>query len=172
MITPGNDCVISAPRGQAKWRSHICLRAALRMAAYLDTSVLMALFFREDASAAVRKYVRREPELWVSRWTLAECSSAAAFKHRTGQADEATVVQARARMRAVLDDGGLQLVEVEPRDFERAAALCEAHASGLRPSDALHAALAQRPKFRLITADRAQAAGCAFHGIDAELIAV
>jgi hypothetical protein len=141
------------------------------MAAYLDTSVLVALFFHEDASAAARARAGREGQLWVSRWTLAEFASAVAYKRRVAQTDEATALQVRARLLAVLDDGGLQVVDIERRDLEHAAALCEGHASGLRTPDALHAALAQRLRMTLITADRGQAAGCAFHAIDVDLLA-
>ena len=42
------------------------------MSAYLDTSVLVALFFHEDASTAARERAGRESQLWASRWTLAE----------------------------------------------------------------------------------------------------
>ena len=83
-----------------------------------------------------------------------------------------TLAEAKARLLAALDDGGLQVVDIERRDLERAAALCEAHASGLRTPDALHAAVAQRLRMTLITADRGQAAGCAFHAIDVDLLAV
>ena len=141
------------------------------MAVYLDTSVLVALFFHEDASAAARARAGRESRLWASRWTLAEFASAVAYKRRSAQTDEATALEARSRLQAVLDDGGLQVVDIERGDFERAAALCEAHASGLRTPDALHAAVAQRLRMMLLTADRAQAAGCAFHAIDFDLVA-
>ena len=140
------------------------------MAAYLDTSVLVALFFHEDASAAARARAGRESPLWASRWTLAEFASAVAYKRRSRQTDEATVLEARDRLHAVLEDGGLQVVDIERDDFERAATLCEAHASGLRTPDALHAAVAQRLRMVLLTADKGQAAGCAFHAIDCDLV--
>lgn len=140
------------------------------MAAYIDTSVLVALFFFEDASAAARKRAGRESQLWASRWTLAEFASAVAFKRRRAQTVEATALQAKARLLAVLNDGGLQVVDIERQDLERAAALCEAHASGLRTPDALHAAVAQRLRLPLLTADRAQASGCVFHAIDCDLV--
>jgi uncharacterized protein len=68
----------------------------------------------------------------------------------------------------VVADGCLQVAEVETADFERAATLCEAIASGLRTPDALHAAVAARLGLRIITADRGQAAGCRFHDLDCE----
>ena len=141
------------------------------MAAYLDTSVLVALFFHEDTSEAARARAGRENQLWVSRWTLAEFASAVAFKRRGALTDESTALQAKVRLQGVVDDGGLQVVDIERQDLERTVALCEAHASGLRTPDALHAAVAQRLRLKLITADRGQAAGCAFHAIDFELVA-
>lgn len=141
------------------------------MAAYLDTSVLVALFFHEGASAASRERASRESQLWVSRWTLAEFASAVAYKRRIAQTDEATALEAKARLRAVLADGGLQVADIERSDFERAASLCEAHASGLRTPDALHAAVAARLGLVLITADKGQAAGCEFHAIACEFLA-
>lgn len=140
------------------------------MAAYLDTSVLVALFFHEDASAAARARASRENQLWVSRWTLAEFASAVAYKRRSAQTDEDTAAQASARLLAVLDEGGLQVVDIERGDVERAGVLCAAHASDLRTPDALHAAVAQRLRMMLVTADRRQVAGCAFHGIDCDLL--
>jgi predicted nucleic acid-binding protein len=58
----------------------------------------------------------------------------------------------------------------ERADVQRAADLCEAHASGLRTPDALHAAVAMRLRLPLITADKGQASGCTFHAIDCELV--
>jgi predicted nucleic acid-binding protein len=101
------------------------------MAAYLDTSVLVALFFLEDASAAARARASRENQLWVSRWTLAEFASAVAYKRRSARTDEDTAAQASAR---------------------------------------LLAAVAQRLRTMLVTADRAQVVGCAVHGIDRDLL--
>lgn len=142
------------------------------MAAYLDTSVLVALFFHEAASAAARDRASRETQLWVSRWTLAEFASAVAFKRRQAQTDATTAQEAAARLRTVVSEGGLQVADLERRDFERAAALCEVHTSGLRTPDALHAALAVRLRLLLLTADRGQADGCAHHGIECEMLTV
>lgn len=140
------------------------------MAAYLDTSVLVALFFHEGASAAARARAGRETQLWVSRWTLAEFASAVAYKRRDAQTSEATAIEAKKRRLAVLAEGGLQVVDIERSDLERTALLCEAQASALRTPDALHAAVALRLRMMLITADKGQAAGCAFHAIDCELV--
>ena len=71
------------------------------MAAYLDTSVLVALFFHEDASAAARARAGRESQLWASRWTLAEFASAITYKRRSAQTDEATALAAVCAFHAI-----------------------------------------------------------------------
>ena len=140
------------------------------MAAYLDTSHLVPLFFNEPGSRAVRARAGRERRLWVSTWTLAEYASAVAFKLRSGQTTPKTADEARLRLSAVVASGGLDVIDVERVDIERAGSVCMAHASGLRTPDALHAALAARLALPLLTCDRRQHEGCAFHGIASELL--
>ncbi len=142
------------------------------MAVYLDTSFLVPLFFRETASAAVLARARGESELWISHWTLAEFSAATAFKLRSGQTDETTARQATAKLQAILTGHGLIVAELRAADFERAAQLCAAHASGLRTPDALHAAIAARLKLPLLTCDKGLAQGCQYHGIGHEYVGV
>lgn len=142
------------------------------MPAYLDTSVLVAMFFRERGSEVAHERARAESQLALSRWTLAEFASAAAFKIRGGHTTEATAREAARRLAKLVSDGSLMLLELERDDFERCAQLCAAHISGLRTPDALHAALAWRERLTLLTFDAAQAAGCAHHGISHELIAL
>lgn len=140
------------------------------MAVYLDTSFLVPLFFHETASAGVLARARGESELWISHWTLAEFSSAVAFKLRSGQTDDITSRQATARLQTILTAHGLIVAEVRAADFERAAQLCAAHASGLRTPDALHAAIAARLKQALLTCDKGLAHGCQYHAIAYEYI--
>lgn len=140
------------------------------MSAYLDTSVLVALFFHEATSEQARKRAARESLLWVSRWTLAEFASATAFKQRSSQADAATSGAALDRLRRIVAEEGLHVAEVERDDIERAGALCEDPASRLRTPDALHAAIAARMRVPLITSDRTQAHGCVHHRIAVELL--
>lgn len=142
------------------------------MAVYLDTSFLVPLFFHESASKAVHARARTESELWISHWTLAEFSSAVAFKVRTGQTDETTSGQATAKLQAILAAHGLIVAEVRATDLERAAQFCAAHASGLRTPDALHAAIAARLKLNLLTCDKGLAQGCRYHGVGHEYIGI
>ena len=138
------------------------------MAAYLDTSQLVPLFFNEPGSQAVRERAGRERRLWVSTWTLAEFASAVAFKLRSHRTTAKTADEARRRLNTVVASGGLDVIDVERADIERAGSLCTAHASGLRTFDALHAALAARLAVPLLTCDLRQHEGCAFHGIASE----
>ena len=142
------------------------------MSAYLDTSILVALFFREPGSVRARQRIAREAEPLLSRWTLAEFASAAAFKIRIGHTIESTAREAARRLARLVDDRALTLIEIERDDFAACARLCAAHASGLRTADALHCAIAARWRVPLLTFDAGQARGCAHHGIDHELLLV
>lgn len=141
------------------------------MAIYLDTSAIVPLFFNESASLTVLARVATEREIWVSRWTLAEFASAAAFKIRTRQTGEATATAALALLRAKMSRGDFRLAELERFDIDEAARLCGAHACGLRTPDALHAAIAMRLRLSLATCDKGQADGCAYHAIGHEYLA-
>ena len=140
------------------------------MTVYLDTSILIPLFFREPATLAARERLRGETGTAISRWTLAEFASAAAFKIRNGQTDETTAQQALGKLRTIVANGGLSVADVIAVDFDRAAQLCTAHASGLRTPDALHAAIAARLKQTVLTCDLGLARGCQYHGIGHEII--
>jgi len=100
------------------------------MAVYLDTSLLIPLFFAEPASRIVRNRLRQEQSIVISRWTLAEFASAAAFKIRTSQTDEVIAHQALGKLDALVAGGNLPVTDVVTADFERAAQLCIAHAAG------------------------------------------
>jgi len=140
------------------------------MAVYLDTSATVPLFFHETASVQALERIESEREIWVSRWTIAEFSSATAFKVRSRQTDEGAARAALARFREIVSAGGFLVVEVERGDFDEAARLCDAHASGLRTPDALHAAIASRLRHSLLTGDKGQRDGCAYHAIRHEYI--
>lgn len=125
------------------------------MAAYFDTSVLVPLFFNEAGTAAARLAIEQEHSPWVSHWTLAEFSSAVAFKVRSAQVDAVTAATAR-RLFAALVASRLTVVDVLREDFANAAVLCESTpAPGLRTPDALHLAIAQRLGLELVSFDQA-----------------
>lgn len=142
-----------------------------RLSGYIGRCSAVPLFFNESASILALARIASEREIWVSRWTLAEFSSAAAFKIRTRQTSEATASAALTLLRAKLSHGDFCLAELERDDIDEAARLCEAHACGLRTPDALHAAIAMRLRLLLVTCDKGQADGCAYHAIGHEYLA-
>ncbi len=135
------------------------------MAAYFDTSVLIPLFFNEAGTAAARLAIAREPSVWISHWTLAEFSSATAFKLRTGQIEEKTAATALGLF-GELVASRLTVVDVLREDFGAAGHLCQATpAPGLRTPDALHLAIALRLGLPLVTFDNALTSACRLHGV-------
>jgi len=141
------------------------------MAVYLDTSILVPLFFREPASERALDRIAVERELWLSRWALTEFSSAMSFKIRFGQCSEAIAADAIRLLEEKLSQGYFCLAELERDDFATAGRLCRAPQSGLRTADALHAAIALRLALPLLTGDKRQADGCRYHAIACEYLA-
>lgn len=128
---------------------------------YIDTSVLVALFLKEDKSAAVaRWYAACAEDLVAAMWCVSEFASALSIKLRTRQIDEAgqrTAWQQFERMCA----GDLVLLPLEPHTFHRAAVLTLDASSGLRAGDALHLAAALDARARgMATLDAVLAANC------------
>lgn len=133
------------------------------MATYFDTSVLIPLFFNEAGTAAARAEIASVSSVWISHWTLAEFSSATAFKLRTGQVEEETAATARSLF-GELVASRFTVVDVLREDFGAAASLCETTpAPGLGTPDALHLAIARRLGLPLVTFDDALANACRLH---------
>lgn len=134
------------------------------MAAYVDTSVLIPLFFNETGTAAARLAIASEASMWISHWTLAEFSSATAFKLRTGQIEEQTAATAQGLFAQFLASR-LTVVDVLREDFVAAGRLCETTpAPGLRTPDALHLAIALRLGLPMVAFDKALISACRLHG--------
>lgn len=132
---------------------------------YLDTSILVPLFFREPGTQSAQGEVSLATDRWISHWTLAEFASATAFKLRGRQTDAATAARARELFRQFAASV-LTVVDVLREDFAEAARLCEiTPAPGLRTPGALHLAVARRLGLVMVTLDNALAAACAVHNI-------
>lgn len=121
---------------------------------YVDTSVLVALFTNESASAAVSRWYGDCPEdLASATWCVTEFASALNIKMRTGQIDEKAARTAWEQFER-LCASDLQLFPVEPSTFHRAARLALDPASGLRAGDSLHLAVALDSKAKsMVTLD-------------------
>lgn len=135
------------------------------MPRYLDTSILIPLFFREPGSQVAQSEIASANERWISHWTVAEFSSATAFKLRSGQTDLATAERARDLFQQ-FSASVLTVVDVLREDFTQAARLCAATpAPGLRTPDALHLAVAKRLGLVMVTLDGALATACRTHDV-------
>ncbi|MBI4293646.1 MAG: type II toxin-antitoxin system VapC family toxin [Betaproteobacteria bacterium] len=110
---------------------------------YADTSALVPAFIREPKSDAVLAWIESSGErLIVSEWAIAEFSSAAAIKVRTGQAAPGIAKQARERFLAFVERH-CAIAVPQRSEFRRAADLAGVPELNLRTGDALHLAIAE-----------------------------
>jgi predicted nucleic acid-binding protein len=65
----------------------------------------------------------------------------------------------------------LRLMDVEAKDFDTAAGLCDQSATPLRAGDALHLAACKRTGARLATFDAGMAGAARRHGLPCDLLA-
>lgn len=113
---------------------------------YVDTSALVPAFIREPKSEAVLAWLETSGErLIVSEWSIAEFSSAAAIKVRTGEIEPALAKQARTRF---LDfaESHCSIAVPQRAEFRRAVELAGDASLKLRAGDALHLAIAEASK--------------------------
>jgi predicted nucleic acid-binding protein len=141
------------------------------MRRYLDTSLIVAALVREPGTEAAKAYLSTASNefLLASRWIVAEFSSALALKVRTGTIteDEQTAALAMFRRFAA---SRLRLLDVEAKDFDMAAGLCDQIAIPLRAGDALHLAVCRRTGARLATFDDGMFKAARQHGLPCDLL--
>ena len=134
---------------------------------YVDTSALVPAFIREPASEAVLAWLETSGErLAVSEWTIAEFSSAAAIKVRTGEIAPALAKQARTRF---LDfaQNHCSIAVPQRAEFRRAAELAGDVNLKLRAGDALHLAIAEAGKVEgILCLDETMATGAKAMGLN------
>lgn len=142
------------------------------MRRYLDTSLIVAALVREPGTESAKAYLSdaRDEFLLASRWAVTELSSALALKVRTGTITEAEQSAALAMFRR-FSAARLRLVDVEAKDFDTAAKLCDRIAAPLRAGDALHLAVCKRTGARLATFDIGIATAARWHDLPCDLLA-
>lgn len=133
--------------------------------AYLDTSVLIALFTNEPAVDRVRTWMRAQPvgSLAISLWTITEFSSALALKVRTGQIDLAQSASAQSSFNR-LTTKSVRILPINDLHFTTAARFIERQNVSLRASDGLHLAVAFQAGETMITLDTKLAEACRIIG--------
>jgi predicted nucleic acid-binding protein len=134
---------------------------------YVDTSALVPAFIREPKSEAVLAWLETSGEgLVVSEWAIAEFSSAASIKVRTGEIASAMAKQARARLLGFAQDH-CSIAVPQRAEFRRAAELAGDVNLKLRAGDALHLAIAEASKVQgILCLDEAMGAGAKFIGLN------
>jgi predicted nucleic acid-binding protein len=134
---------------------------------YVDTSALVPAFIREPTTDAVLAWLETSGQrLLISEWSIAEFSSAAAIKARTGEITPALAKQARARF---LDfaENHCSIAVPQRAEFRRAAELAGDVGLKLRAGDALHLAIAEAGKAEgILCFDETMAAGAKAMGLN------
>ncbi|HJS87018.1 MAG TPA: type II toxin-antitoxin system VapC family toxin [Acetobacteraceae bacterium] len=140
------------------------------MTAYLDASVLVALFIKDALTAQADAFLRaKAPLLVVSDFAAAECVSAIGRRVRIGKL---TVDEARTAFVSldVWATRATQYVEVVPGDVRAADGYLRRLDLTLRTPDALNIAIAQRIGATLATFDKRMAASARALGTDLALL--
>ncbi len=136
------------------------------MTAYLDASVLVALFIQDALTARADAFLHaKTPLLMISDFAAAECASAIGRRVRTGQLtkDEAWTVFVSLDAWAAR---AMQRVETIPADVRAADGYLRRLDLTLRTPDALNIAIAQRIGATLATFDKRMAASARALGMD------
>lgn len=121
---------------------------------YVDTCILMSLFFHDPGTQAALAWVEEvdaEP-LVITSWTRVEFASAAGIMARRRDISADLHAQGLARCDRFLK-ARLAIEAVTTADFDRARAWVADFGSGLRAGDAVHVASCMRLGASLCTAD-------------------
>ena len=143
------------------------------MRRYLDTSLLVAVLIRETGTAAAKTYLAScgDRPLLISRWVIAEFSSALAIKVRTGAITTSEQAAALMMFRR-FSERRLRVLDIEARDFAMAASMSDQSGIPLRAGDALHLAVCMRVTARLATFDGGLATAAQHHGVATDYLTV
>ena len=139
---------------------------------YLDTSVLVAAYVREEHTERVLGWLSRNGAAGanaISEWTITEVASAMSIKLRTGQ----IAIEGR---NAALNDIMVMVEEllitlpIHGEHFRSATMFVKQYTTGLRAGDALHLAVASSNAATLCTLDRRMASAAELLGVSALLL--
>ena len=120
------------------------------MSHYLDTSVVVSFFIRDDHAQSARRWAADNPLIAVSDWTLTEFTSALSHQLRLGALTE----KERSAAERTFDRwiSRQVVLEITRERFRDARDLMMRHRR-LRGPDALHLAVARAAGLALATMD-------------------
>ena len=120
------------------------------MSTYVDTSVIVSFFLRDDHATVARRWAETGPDVAISDWTMTEFSSALSHHMRRGVLTD----QERKAAEAAFDRwaAGGRVLEVARERFREARTLMQVHRR-LRAPDALHLAIVRHEGLPLATLD-------------------
>jgi uncharacterized protein len=133
---------------------------------YLDTSVIVAIFAKEDGADELAALIQRSEfsPLVLSTWNLTEFAAAISFKFSMGQIS-ATVRTAALANFDTAKTTMFDVIAIEDEDFTRAATFANQHGLRLRGGDALHLSIASGRHLRILTLDKRMVAAANTLGI-------
>lgn len=135
---------------------------------YIDTSALAKWYISEPGSEAFEAFIREFPRAVISRLNVVELHCLLARRGRAGEITEQIAEQAFRLFESDIAQGHLEVWPLEDRHALSAIALLgRLRAHPLRTLDALHLAVAQTIRSRIVaTADRIMARAAAELGFE------
>ena len=133
------------------------------MTVYLDASAAVSLFVRDAHSDRARSWLARGDTTVLSRWTMAEFSSALSRLRRMAVIDAAEHQAAELAFDTWITLLGPPVALTE-EDLIEARYLCREDSS-IRTPDALHLSIVRRMGLELATFDRTQADTAKRYGV-------
>ncbi|MDY7009144.1 MAG: type II toxin-antitoxin system VapC family toxin [Planctomycetota bacterium] len=122
------------------------------MRAYVDTSILTGAYCAEPGSARSQKVLQRYMPV-ISRLTCLEFSSSVARKLRMKTFSKTEALRVIHQFHSHLQQDIFELKPVQDMHLVLAGEWIDLFATGLRPLDAMHLAIAHSNKLLLVTAD-------------------
>ncbi len=111
---------------------------------YIDSSVWIALLAQEASAERLAQWLgNEEGKLFTALWTRTELASALSIKARRGELSQKQVTLLLREFEQWVTSG-VQLLNIDNRDFAHAAELCARVKTRLRSGDALHLTVAAR----------------------------
>ena len=135
------------------------------MSVYLDTSVLVSLFVRDEMTDIAHSHLSKHPGVvTVSDWTMAEAASALSRAVRTGGLQREDAGRAIGAMDLWINRAGRR-VEVLPADIREAEFIIRGFETTLKAPDAVHVVIARRAELALLSFDKGMARAAAALGV-------